>query len=440
MSLVADPHVPASDPLLTWSVPGAFTHDLAVLGMGYVGLPTALGRHATGGKVLGIDLNSQRLAAIARRDVDLVPSDHDRLTLALTDGRLDLTDQPDRISAAACVVICVPTPVDDHLVPDLGILRAACAMVVEHAVAGQVIILTSTTYVGCTHELLTRPLGARGLIAGHDVAVAFSPERINPGNGSTAHEDVPRVVGGVTRECTRRAEEQLAHSVHLVHPVSSPETAELTKLLENTFRAVNIALINEFADVSQELDVDIVEVIDAAATKPFGFMRFTPGPGVGGHCIPCDPHYLTWQLQRSRIQAPLISQAMRDIANRPHQVIDRVREVLSTNLRSLRGARVLVVGVAYKPNVADARESPALGIMLDLHGRGVLIDYHDPWVPAVRLDQQTLTSVAHPCAFDYDLILVHTLHPDVDLDLFACGVPVLDASYRLPLRPGVIRL
>lgn len=373
------------------SAAATFTFDLAIVGLGYVGLPTALAFHSNGMRVLGVDIDPSRLRAISRQEVDLIPGDRGRLADALDEGTggvpgcLELTADTSRLQDAACVVICVPTPVDAHHVPDLDALHRACATVVAGAVRGQTIVLTSTTYVGTTRDLLAKPLLERGLAVGPDVSVAFSPERINPGIETTVHEDVPRVVGGVTDACTRRAADHLSRSVRLVHSVSSPEAAELTKLLENTFRAVNIAMVNEFADIGQELGVDIMEVIDAASTKPFGYMRFTPGPGVGGHCIPCDPHYLTWQLQRTRTRAPLIAQAMVAIAARPHQVIDRVRELLSLHRRALTGARLLMVGVAYKPNVADHRESPAVDIIEQLRRHGAGVDYHDGRVPHLQV-------------------------------------------------------
>jgi len=408
--------------------------------MGYVGLPTALARVASGGRVVGIDISSRRLDAIRSGHVDLVPSDRDRLQAALETDRFVLTDDISALTRAACVVVCVPTPVDEHLVPDLGALAASCASVVEHAAPGQVIILTSTTYVGTTRDLLVKPLAARGLMPGVNVCVAFSPERIDPGN-THAHEAVPRVVGGVTPRCTERAAAHLSASVDQVHQVSSPEVAELTKLLENTFRAVNIALVNEFADVSSLMGLDIVEVIGAAATKPYGFMPFTPGPGVGGHCIPCDPHYLLWQLQRESTEVPLIQTAMRDIAQRPHTVIRRAGELLAHHGKSIVGARVVMVGIAYKPDVDDVRESTALTIIPGLEKAGAVVSYHDPHVPSVRLGQVESTSCDLDEMAAADLVIVHTLHSSFDRSLFEDDdVLVLDTSYRLNPSPTIVRL
>jgi UDP-N-acetyl-D-glucosamine dehydrogenase len=409
-----------------------FHYDVALVGLGYVGLPTALAFHAARRKVLGLDVSRSRLSAIRDEQVDLLPSDRRRLHVALADGHFTLTDNPGRFSDARGVIIAVPTPVDDHRVPDLSMLRAACASVVEHAIPGQVIILTSTTYVGSTRDMLVVPLEERGLVVGQDIFVAFSPERIDPGNDRHAHEDVPRVVGGVTDRCAGAALEILSSYAVSLHQVSSPAAAEMTKLFENSFRAVNIALANELAEISRTLDLDVVEVVDAAATKPYGFMPFFPGPGVGGHCIPCDPHYLLWQLRTNRLPSPIIEQAMTAIAGRPLRVVDRVREVLSLDGRSINAARVLVLGVAYKPDVEDVRESPAVEILERLRRAGAEIAFHDPLINTVRLhDGSTLSSVADPARFDSHIVIAHTLHQCLELTWLEDAPLILDTSYRL---------
>jgi UDP-N-acetyl-D-glucosamine dehydrogenase len=404
---------------------------VGVVGLGYVGLPTALGLMASGSKVIGFDVDLRRLAAIGVGDVDLHPADLARLRTFRHRAELTLTSEPHRLADADTVIICVPTPVDRNLVPALRALSSACSTVVEHAVYGQMIILTSTTYVGTTRDLLARPLTERGFQVGHDVHVAFSPERIDPGNSRHVAAKTPRVVGGMTGECTRRAVALLGRVAPAVHPVGSPEAAEMAKLLENTFRAVNIALANEFADASRYFGLDPMEVIGAAATKPFGFMPFYPGPGVGGHCIPCDPHYLLWQLRGSRLFMPLIDAAMTVIAKRPSEVVERVGQVLATCERSRSGARVLIVGVTYKPGVADVRESPALEIMQRLADCGSQVAYTDPLVPSLTLGNTSLTSRPEPMAEKWDLVVVHTLHPDVDLSWLQDQEQVLDATYRL---------
>lgn len=410
--------------------------DVAIVGLGYVGLPTALSFCAAGARVLGVEISACRREAIQTGRADLLPRDQQQLMDALASDTLCLSDQASMLSGAAAVIICVPTPVDRHLVPDLASLRAACETVVGEAVPGQVLILTSTTYVGTTRDLLVAPLRERGLEVGRDVFVAFSPERIDPGNDRVAQERIPRVLGGVTATCSRRAHDVLSTYASMVHVVSSPESAELTKLYENTFRAVNIALVNELADVSRHLDVEVMEVIDAAATKPYGFMAFTPGPGVGGHCIPCDPHYLLWQLKHLRGMAPLIEQAMASIAMRPLRVLARIRDVLSAAGRGVRDSRILVVGVTYKPGVEDVRESPALEIIDLLIDSGAVVDYSDPLVPALVTGNGTaLTCVGEAPAGDYDLVLLMTLHPATDYEWAASHPLLLDTTYRFDLAP-----
>jgi len=411
----------------------AFDYDIAIVGLGYVGLPTALAFHTAGSRVLGVDVSERRLSIITDERADLLDNDRERLGVALADpSSFQMTSDVSRLSTAAAVIVCVPTPVDEYLVPDLRILESACATVVDAATPGQVLILTSTTYVGTTKDLLVAPLAAKGLIAGSDIFVAFSPERIDPGNDRHAHEDVPRVLGGVTKLCAEKATAVLESYAKNVHVVPSPDAAEMTKLLENTFRAVNIALANEFAEICNVMGMEVMDVIGAAATKPYGFMPFYPGPGVGGHCIPCDPHYLLWQLKRERLSTPVIEQAMAGIAGRPHRVVDRVRETLSGRGVGLTGARVLVVGVAYKPDVEDIRESPALEILAELIKQGATVGYYDPLFSTATLaDGTTLIGVDEPTGFEADLVLVHTAHKSVDSRWLESQPVVLDATYRL---------
>lgn len=420
---------------------GGFVFDVAVVGLGYVGLPTALGVFASGRRVVGLDVSAARLAVIEGQEADLLASDRERLAQALGDPGFVVSSDMSLLSQAAAVVVCVPTPVDLYLVPDLGILRGACASVVEFAVPGQVLLMTSTTYVGSTRDMLALPLAERGLIPGSDVFVAFSPERINPGVDTFSHEDVPRVVGGVTAACGEAAAGLLQVFTKLVHVVPSADAAEMTKLVENTFRAVNIALANEFADICQVLGMEVMDVIEAASTKPYGFMPFTPGPGVGGHCIPCDPHYLLWQLRKERLATPVIEQAMAGIAARPHRVVDRVRRILSDRDHGVAGARVLVVGVAYKPDVQDVRESPALEILAGLRAEGAVLGYTDPWCPVVHDGTGgRWESVEEPRQWGADVVVLHTRHTGVDLSWLDEVPIVLDTTYRLPNNPNLTRL
>jgi UDP-N-acetyl-D-glucosamine dehydrogenase len=415
----------------TLSASGQRIDSVAIIGMGYVGLPTALSFMDSGIPVTGIDINEARLTQIRLRDVDLPDRDVGRLDWHLRSGALTLSVDPKTISGANSVIICVPTPVDANLVPDLGPLRSACRVVVENATPGMTIILTSTTYVGCTRDLLVERLTARGFTVGTDIYVVFSPERIDPGVANHRPEETPRVVGGLTQRCLERGIATLSPTCRVIHPVSSPEVAEMTKLLENTFRAVNIALINEFADASATLGLDITEVIDAAATKPYGFMKFTPGPGVGGHCIPCDPHYLLWQLRSKRQDAPVIDAAMKAIAARPGRVTSRITEMLAEAGVPIAGARIHVVGVTFKPGVADLRESPSLEILQWLMHRGARVTYSDAYVPELRIGNKTLLSYSQPPA-DADLVVALTIHPGSDTTWLARHQRVLDASFNLP--------
>lgn len=409
--------------------------SIAIVGLGYVGLPTAIALGCGGSRVIGLDVSRRRLEAIRLGAVDLPAEDIRSLRSVLT-HQLQLTSDPADLAHADAVIICVPTPVDKHLIPDLTPLASACAQVVAQARVGQTIILTSTSYVGTTRDLLVEPLEQRGLRVGTDVHVAFSPERINPGDDRFAHHDVPRVVGGVTPACCLSAAAVLQRTTGSVHEVSSPEAAELTKLFENTFRAVNIALANEIATASAALSVNVTEVIDAAATKPYGFMAFTPGPGVGGHCIPCDPHYLLWQLRTQRIEMPVVESAMRGIAARPTQVVARCRDLLGDRGLAVRGSRIAIVGVAYKAGVEDVRESPALEIMARLRDFGAEVVFVDPFVASIRLEDGSDLPRWQPGGIEggtvdaVDLAVLHTRHPGADLGWLE-GVPiVLDATYR----------
>ncbi|WP_372669285.1 nucleotide sugar dehydrogenase [Amycolatopsis kentuckyensis] len=404
--------------------------SVAVIGMGYVGLPTALGLHESGVEVIGIDLSQNRLDAIRSGEVDLIEADHRRLEKAVHQEDFRLTADSARMAEADAVLVCVPTGLDEYLMPDLGPLESACAALVKHARPGQTLILTSTSYVGTSGRLLVKPLVAKGFKIGRDIFVASSPERIDPGNVTHTQQETPRVLGGVTPTCTAMAQRVINLLTPAVHCVSSAEAAELTKLYENTFRAVNIALANEFAEISDGFAIDPIEVIDAAASKPYGFMAFHPGPGVGGHCIPCDPHYLLWQLRATQHNAPLVTQAMHAIAERPKQVVDRIAATLSRDGKGLGGTRVLVVGVTYKPGVQDVRSSSALDIIDLLAARGAKVGYHDPLVPTIRVTGGQLDSVAEPEAGDWDVALIHTVQPGHGYDWLGDVQLVIDATYR----------
>lgn len=426
--------------LIPFSEPGGLAGEQArdesvvIVGLGYVGLPTANALRSPGSHTTGVDISERRLEAIAAGEVDLPDAQRLDLCAALAEGSFALTSDVSVLSEADAVIICVPTPVDDGREPDLRALRAACSGVVEHAHPGQTIILTSTTFAGTTRELLVEPLRQRGLVAGTDLYVAFSPERIDPGNLDHVQRETPRVVGGVTPECAARAAHVVGRMTNSVYLVSSPEAAELTKLYENIFRAVNLALANEVADVCSGLGLDPIEITVAAGTKPYGFLGSFPGPGVGGHCIPCDPHYLLWQLRKDNRSAPLIEQAMRAIEGRPGQVARRALELLTEAGVAHEGARVLLVGVSYKAGVRDLRESPSLPIMSALSDYGVDVRYHDPLLPKIELPGGTpMRSEPDPAAQQWDLVLMHTVHPGFDYE-WVRGCPrVLDATYQFDI-------
>ncbi|HEX8715087.1 MAG TPA: nucleotide sugar dehydrogenase [Solirubrobacteraceae bacterium] len=429
---------PVAAPAAIASKPATERAVVAVVGLGYVGLPTAIALRDAGFSIVGLDTSASRLRAIEAGEVELLDAERDSLGEHVAGGGFVLTDRAEALNAADLVLICVPTPVGERRRPDPTILRAACASVVRHARPEQTIVLTSTTYVGCTRELLVRPLAERGLIAGEDVFVAFAPERIDPGVETHSQMRTPRVLGGVSETCHRRAAAVLQHTCQRLHRVSSPEAAEMVKLYENTFRAVNIALAFELAEACHGYGLDPIEVTDAAASKPYGFLAHYPSAGVGGHCIGVDPHYLTHPLRERGRPATVAEQALRKLAGRPRHVVWRAHEMLVQEGSSLAGARVLVVGASYKPGVADAREAPAREIVARLLDEGADVDYHDPLMPSMRVGERTLHSVEPDPRLDasgfgpedYDLAIVVTVHPERDYGWLARCPAVLDCTYR----------
>jgi UDP-N-acetyl-D-glucosamine dehydrogenase len=405
---------------------------VAVVGLGYVGLPTAIALRNAGCRIVGIDVSGPRLDAIRDGRAELLDSERSDLAAHLKGDGFVLTNRIKALDAADLVLICVPTPVDEQLRPDLQILRDACAEVVRHARPGQTLVLTSTTYVGTTRELLVEPLAERGLQVGEDVFVAFAPERIDP--GVTDHEQLqtPRVLGGSTPECSERAAAVLRHTCKHLHHVSSPEAAELVKLYENTFRAVNIALAFELAEACGTHGLDPVEVTEGAASKPYGFLAHYPSAGVGGHCIAVDPYYLLHDLRERGRPATMAEEALRKVSGRPRHIAWRAHEALVELGHPLPAARVLVVGASYKPGVADTREAPALEIIARLRAEGASVAYHDPLVPTLALGGEVLRGVQAPDPEDYDLAILATLHPDHDYDWLARCPAVLDCTYRRP--------
>jgi len=365
----------------------------AVIGLGYVGLPQALAMAQAGFRTTGLDVDGGRVANLmaGRSHIEDVPAA--QLRRFLRARRFRASTDFGALTAADVITICVPTPLSKTKDPDVSYIRAATAQVARHLRAGQLVILESTTYPGTTEEIIRPALEETGLVAGRDFFLAFSPERIDPANARFTVKNTPKVVGGLTPRCSRLAAAFYRQFVDEVVPVSSPQTAEMAKLLENTFRNINIALVNELAMMCDVLGVDVYEVIAAAATKPFGFMPFYPGPGLGGHCIPVDPEYLAWKLKAFDVKARFISLAAEINTAMPQVVVSKVAEALNAVGKSLKNARILVLGVAYKRDVSDLRESPALTVMTLLRARGARLAYHDPHVPRIVINGGALVSV-----------------------------------------------
>jgi UDP-N-acetyl-D-glucosamine dehydrogenase len=389
---------------------------LAVIGLGYVGLPLAISFVEAGFQVEGIDAQPCRVHELSagRSPIDDIPDD--RLQAALDGGLVVVQPEDSDLPAADVIFVCVPTPIDSAKDPDLGPVLSAAALICEHLRPGQLVVLQSTTFPGTTTGPFRIELEKGGLVAGRDFDLAFGPERVNPGDPASASKTIPRLVGATTPEATARAAALLRRINDNVIELSSPDAAELAKLLENVFRNVNIALVNQLALLCERMGLDVWEVIDAAATKPFGFMRFTPGPGVGGHCIPVDPYYLAWRAREFDFVDRFIELAGDINFAMPRQVVDLVAEALNDRGCALKGARVGVLGVAFKPNVRDSRNSPAGAILAGLAARGADVRFHDPHVPAftdAAGNARTSVELGELLATS-DVILVVTAHTAID--------------------------
>jgi UDP-N-acetyl-D-glucosamine dehydrogenase len=366
---------------------------LGVIGLGYVGLPLAVEFARAGFPVVGYDVDQKKVAELmaGRSYIPDVPSAH--LAEVLKSGKFMATTDPKQLGDVDIIDICVPTPLRKTKDPDMTYVVQAVEATAAVLRKGQLIILESTTYPGTTVEVVQPTLAAKGFKPGVDFYLAFSPERVDPGNPNYQTKNIPKVVGGINDDSTRAAVAFYAQVMDTVIPVSSPSVAEMVKLLENTFRAVNIAMVNELAQMCHRMDLDVWEVIDAAKTKPFGFMPFYPGPGLGGHCIPIDPHYLSWKARQYNFEARFIDLAGNVNAGMPEFVVQLIIDALNSQRKSLNGARVHIIGVAYKRDVNDLRESPALDVLELLAKRGAIVSYTDPYVPELRhahLDLKTV--------------------------------------------------
>jgi UDP-N-acetyl-D-glucosamine dehydrogenase len=392
---------------------------IGTLGLGYVGLPLSVEFASAGLDVTGFDLSEDKVAAVNRGESYIKDVQGSRVKELVQAGRLRATLDYDRLAECDAVIICVPTPLSKTKDPDLSMVVDASKAIAARLQPGQLVVLESTTYPGTTEELILPLLTERGLVAGETFFLAFSPERVDPGNARYNTRNTPKIIGGVTPSCTRVAQALYGKAIDTVIPVSSTKTAEMVKLLENTFRSVNIGLVNEVALMCDRLDVDVWEVIDAAASKPFGFMPFYPGPGLGGHCIPIDPLYLSWKLKTLNYRARFIELAGEINSEMPEYVVERVAEALNDRERSVKGSSVLVVGVTYKRDIEDVRESPALDILRILEKRGARVSYNDPFVPQLELNDTVLDSVdLLPAVRGADLVLIvtdHTQYPYRDI-------------------------
>jgi UDP-N-acetyl-D-glucosamine dehydrogenase len=412
---------------------------VGIVGLGYVGLPLAATFAEAGVSVLGLDAIEAKVEQVNAGSsyIEDVPSD--RLGPLVEAGLIRATTSWDEIRDVDAVIICLPTPLTEHREPDLSAVLGACESLASRLRAGHLVVLESTTYPGTTREEVAPVLERSGLRAGRDFHLAFSPERVDPGRTDWTTATTPKVIGGLTQECTRRAMELYGGACETLVPVNSPEVAELTKLLENIFRSVNIALVNELAMLCDRMSIDVWDVIDAAATKPFGFMPFRPGPGLGGHCIPIDPFYLTWKAREFDLHTEFIELAGKVNSQMPRFCVDKVGRALNSRRQALNGSRVLVIGVSYKADVNDTRESPSLRIIELLRNEGAVVSYHDAFVPelpklgltSVPLDAETLDAV--------DVAVVVTAHTGTDWRLVADAAPlVVDLRNVVPEQDGKV--
>jgi UDP-N-acetyl-D-glucosamine dehydrogenase len=390
--------------------------NVGIMGLGYVGLPLAVAFAEEGHHVVGVDTDARKVESLRRGEsyIEDIPSE--RLRGAAE--RIDVTTRAAHLSRCDAVLVCVPTPLTANREPDLGPLVAATRVLADLLQPGQLVVLESTTYPGTTRERMGPMLEESGLVAGRDFNLAFSPERVDPGRTDYTLRNTPKVVGGLTDACGDRAEALYRVVCDEIVRVSTPEAAELTKLLENIFRSVNIAMVNEIAMLTDRMGIDIWEVVDAAATKPYGFMRFEPGPGMGGHCLPVDPFYLSWRAREFDLTTEFIELAGKVNQQMPYHCVAKVERVLNDAGKPVKGSRIAVFGVSYKPGVGDVRESPALKIVALLGALGADLVYHDPHVP--MLPDGGMESLGFDEALaGADLALIVTAHPTVDHDAIA---------------------
>jgi UDP-N-acetyl-D-glucosamine dehydrogenase len=419
-----------------------------VVGLGYVGLPLAVELAKAGFHTTGIDLDQRKTDAITAGQSYIPDVSTADVQALRTAGKLEATTDFSVVKALDTINICVPTPLRKTKDPDMSYIVSAVEAIARHLHPGMLIVLESTTYPGTTDEVVQPLLEATGLKAGVDFFIAFSPERVDPGNPTFQTHNVPKVVGGLTPECSKLAAALYGTAIETIVPVSSTRVAEMVKLLENTFRAVNIGLVNELALMCDRMNIDVWEVVDAAKTKPFGFMAFYPGPGLGGHCIPIDPFYLSWKAKQSGFDPRFIELAGHINAGMPHYVVQKVVDALNIRRKALNGSRILVAGVAYKRDINDMRESPALDVMHLLESKGAQVEYADPYVPEVHArewpghrDLQAV-EINRGTYEQYDCVVIVTDHKTFDYDAMVAGADlIVDTRNAIKQQhPHVFRL
>jgi UDP-N-acetyl-D-glucosamine dehydrogenase len=415
---------------------------IGVVGLGYVGLPLILAYLHEGYRVLGLDIDAAKVEALLEGRSYIEHIDAGPIREAVRTGRFDAATDFSRGGEADALIVCVPTPLDRHRAPDLRFVVSSVETLVPHLRAGQVLSLESTTYPGTTEEELRPRIEAAGFTVGEDLFLVYSPEREDPANPDFHTRTIPKVVGGTTAACLAVGKALYGRVIERVVPVSSTAAAEMSKILENTYRAINIALVNELKVVADRMGLDIFEVIEAAGTKPFGFTPFYPGPGLGGHCIPIDPFYLTWKAKEYEVATRFIELAGEVNTSMPDYVVEKIGEALNEHSKPYKGSRILVLGIAYKKNVDDMRESPSVVIMEKLQTRGARIDYSDPHVPVfppMREHRFELSSVALSAETlaEYDCVLVATNHDAFDWDLIRDQARlIVDARGVYPQQEG----
>ena len=387
---------------------------VAVIGIGYVGLPLCVEMAKAGFHTTGYDKSAEKVKSVNAGRSYIGDISDDALGPLVSSGKLDASTDPKVLGEADVVVICVPTPLNKTKEPDNGFIMMAAEDLSPQLHKDMLIVLESTTFPGFTREVLLPKLSESGLKVGEDFFLCFSPERVDPGNERFHTKNTPKVVGGTTPRCLEAIQAMYGSVIETLVPVSSTDAAEMVKLLENTFRAVNIGLVNEVAIMCHKLGMNTWEVIDAAATKPFGFMRFYPGPGLGGHCIPVDPLYLSWKLKTLKYEARFITLADEINSHMPHLVVEKTQDALNDQKKAINGAKVLVLGIAYKKDIDDVRESPALDVIELLQGKGADVRYHDPYASSVRIGEHTLESVPLEHIEGYDAVVIVTDHSKVD--------------------------